>query len=346
MIDNKSCWQVAEVLDRNHLGHWVRVLIVKQSFEFSKTGEVSMLMPAAQIFTREQYLADPATSSLRNAVETMAFKQGFELYGQLVACPPHDRLVRILAVALRFGRVGETPLVDKVLHIVGARHWRRSMFEKLLGCTAGEPSPLSVTPIVYEQAFGGVAKNQWYPDNPVGIGFGVRPSQAGGLPLPCIELPGQMIRRSGQTVPVAGFGPLPRHWQPRLARQIDADESALLNGDSFAHSAAPNIHNCAPDDQQLTMTFGPGYQFELMGLLPDVHYDQTVRVELPYLCPQVRIFDGTAVHDCSPRCDTLVIDGEAQCFHLLWRGLCPVEGPEMPVYWRLENAADTTVDGC
>ena len=339
LIDNITGWQAMESTDRDRRGRLVRVLIVKQSFEFSATGEVSIMEPGAPIFSREQYRGDPACSSLLAAAEVSAFKQGFEVYGQLVAWPPPDRPARIIAVALRFGRVGESPLLDKVLHVVGDRFWQGSRLAFLLGCRASEPEMLSCTPLQYEQAFGGCLGDNCYLANPVGTGFGGGRARFMQQALPRIELPGQGMQRPGQVVPVAGFGPLPRHWQPRLARQPDSDEATAPGGNSCGSEPVANIHNCAPDDQQLALDFGPGYQFELVGLLPDLPYGHAVTVKLPCLRPRVRISRGTGVENCPLRCDTLVIDGEVQCFHLVWRGSYPVDAPEAPVYWRLEKDA-------
>lgn len=336
MIRNNTGWSCAEVTDWDPQRRMCQVLTIKQSYEFTADGDVLPLGSSAPVCSQDLYCDSAGVSSLKLATETVPFKSGFEIYGQVTAFPPPDREVRILEVALRFGQQDTPMLLDKVLYVMGQRHWQSSWFGRLFGCAMSEPAPLAATAIAYEQAFGGSLFDRVCLDNPVGRGYRLRQHRAAGETLPSLELAGDTTRRPGQDIRVAGFGPVPRHWRPRLGRQPEIEDAAMLAGKCpYRSPVDAKAYNAAPDDQQLVLDFAPGYWFELVGLMPDRSYGQPTRIALPYELPALSVVLRGQPVVCSPQCDTLVIDGTAQCFHLIWRARQVIDSPDTMLCWHL-----------
>lgn len=122
------------------------------------------------------------------------------------AWAPRGRKVTRTQVTVRVG-----PL-EKRAHVWGARVWYRS----LVGLSASDPLSFESVPLQYEYSFGGGATSRYEARNPVGRGFYENAKDAIDKPLPSIEDPSSPVRGWSDRPMPCGFGPVARHWQPRL----------------------------------------------------------------------------------------------------------------------------------
>ena len=319
MLHNFTPWQASVFEGWQADGTASHVVLVKQSFEFDEKGNTSLMEPCVEIVMADEYSGDPTSEPLVAVNEQVAFKQGFEVYGNFTAYPPKGKTARVIEVELGLVE-NDTPIIKKRLRITGEREWRRS----LLGPVATDPSPITPTAICYSRAFGGKAhhdQNVYSLENPIGVGFKLKNKHAVGQLLPAIEYANEVLRKPSHQVSVAGFSAIPSHWSPRIELMPEIDEQALMAGKyPFKTSLASNFYNTAPADQQTKQLFTKGWAFSLTGLYPLQEYGQQQTVELPVLKPIVQVVNTLTRHDIDMHCDTLVIDSDAQCFSLLWRG--------------------------
>ncbi|MBB1307463.1 DUF2169 domain-containing protein [Pseudoalteromonas sp. SR43-5] len=319
MLNNFSPWQASFfdgwLSDRT----LAKVVVVKQSFEFDEKGNVTPNEPGPDIVVADDYDGDPAHSPLSEVNEQVAFKHGFEVYGDFTAYPPKAKQARVIEVEL--GLHDKTqPLFKKRLRVTGARFWKRS----LLGPVATDPNIIEPTSINYSNAFGGKDLNDesnYLLENPIGRGFKLKNKQAKGQQLPCIEYANQLLRKPSHTTLVASFSAIPSHWSPRIELMPDIDQKALMAGNyPFKTVLDEHFNNMAPLDQRVKKEFSQGWAFSLSGLYPLQEYGQHQRVEIPFEEPIVQLVNTLNRHTINMRCDTLIIDSDAQSFSLLWRG--------------------------
>ncbi len=315
---NDTSWQANVVENWQQDKQKCLTLVVKQSFEYDDQGKVFAMQDAPEIVVADDMLDEPTTSSLVAANETMPFKQGFEWYGNLTAYPPKGQQVKVIEVNVALQQ-GDAIASSKTLRVTGQRVWKSS----LLGTKASQPSPLLPTALNYEHTYGGVdahKPDKLYEHNPAGVGYRVKHTK--GAPLPLVEYPAQTLSHPKSRIPPASYGPVPQFWQPRLSRVPQIDQQALMASQYPYKSALdPQMYNYAPQDQQLDIAFDDNVQLLLKGVSPNKDYLDVTRISLPFLPPRVAI--GVDEHaeqiQLALVCDTLVLDTDANAFHLLWR---------------------------
>ena len=140
-------------------------------------------------------------------------------------------------------RVGNT---SKTLNMIGDRRWER----RGLRWQATEAEPFTEMELRYENGFGG-EKNK---KNPVGKGgHPVADDQGNEVhPLPNIEDPLDPIESRRSSPGPAGFGPLGRMWQMRLAKMGTYKGKYLeTRWPWFPEDIDWTHFNAAPEDMQL-----------------------------------------------------------------------------------------------
>jgi hypothetical protein len=323
MLHNLSRWQATTA--QNWLANKQKCtsLVVKQSFDFDMQGKVFACQSSAQIRLADEITGHVSTSALIACNEVMPFKEGFEFYAQATAYPPKDKQVRVVEVNISLLSQRQT-LLSKTLRIMGKRVWRRS----LLGTIASDPQILSATKISYEHAYGGMQTTQSkqvkttniHQHNPAGRGYGVKWKNLKGAVLASIEYPEQTLKSPDKSIAVAGYGPIPPYWLPRLALLPQIEQSALASDQFPYKTPLPVTHfNYAPHDQQLKQTLQPGWQLSLKGLFPGQVYNKLTLLAIPYHKPLAAINAGHNQRRLNMVCDTLVLSAETQQFHLIWR---------------------------
>jgi hypothetical protein len=218
-------------------------------------------------------------------------------------------------VALRFS--GRT----KTLAVIGNRTWRSGV----LGPSLSEPEPFVTLPITYERAYGGTDGDAWERRNPVGVGFATSANHLVGRPAPNIEDPSELITSWRQRPRPAGFGPIPRHWSPRLELagtydvRWEEERAPLLPTDLHE-----DFFYAAPVDQRVPGYLREGETIELLNLTPNGY----LRVVLPKVRPTFRTFFGRESVEHHARLHTVIIEPEVPRVLLVWHTALRCHGKE------------------
>jgi hypothetical protein len=224
---------------------------------------------------------------------------------------PTDRVT----VSLRVGSM------QKSFDVVGNRYWKKGVL--LVGATA--PEPLTVMPISYNNAFGGVdrseedpLKHRWYPTNHAGVGYHEHydAKYIDGKPLPNTEETGRHVTDPrGKYKPMA-FGPVGRAWRPRPKWAGTYDQNWLDNDFPFLPGDFDErYYQSAPEDQQIPHPDG-GDPVELINLTPE----EKTTFKLPMRCVPV-VFFRTIGDDDERQAviDTILLEPDQHRFMVCWR---------------------------
>ncbi|MCA9537808.1 MAG: DUF2169 domain-containing protein [Myxococcales bacterium] len=299
-----------------------------------------MIVPIAQqrpLFTSDVYFedADPFESSLRFESDLGPPKPGTDLIVNANCYAPGGNAIQCRPSV----QVGQTRIERLV---VG----NRVAFQRAGGRVQFTPAePFSVLPLRYELAYGGVDRQQSLAplvcaSNPLGTGYWVAPVD--GEPardrwtvLPNIEFPDRVMtpdtlvvqneKRQVWQAP-AGFGPVPKHWEPRASR-AGMPEGArglwgLLHGklDPKAEQfpvMRPEFWSCASPG--LCLPHLDGHE---KITLRHMHRDRDDLVlRLPIEKPKLRVaINDAAMAPVTLTLDTVHIEVEAEEVMLSWRG--------------------------
>lgn len=162
-----------------------------------------------------------------------------------------DVAVPHLAVSVEIGGCRKT------LNVVGDRTWRDGV--------PTAPAPFTKMPLDWARAYGGAG----FAANPFGKGYG-------GLDLPNIEIPGQMIRSSNDRPAPACFRAYPIDG-PQRTSQLGTYDQRWLETEfpGFPSDIDWRVHNLAPEDQRRENPFAAGERVVLHHLV-----EGSPRVEL------------------------------------------------------------------
>lgn len=231
------------LVDSNGNQFWV--VVVKATYALSAGGEVDVHADQEAVCTSPVYAGEPGRSSLLRDAEIVCAHPGTDVSVLGTAYAPRGTVVHALSAAVSVAHVAKT------VRVFGRRLWNDAFLR--LAMTA--PEEFTEMPISYESAFGGSAV---LPDgvesvdrrNPIGRGFAARRKDVAGQPLPNIEDPDHLIRHWDDRPPVAGLGPIPPMWSPRLEYAGTFDEAwrtkrmPLLPADydqRFTQAAPPDL---------------------------------------------------------------------------------------------------------
>jgi hypothetical protein len=250
---------------------------------------------------------DPAKSSIKYPSELYEWKPGTDVV--LVADAYGRAGASYADVSLKMGPV------QKSIRAHGFRVWQRGM---LGGLVPGPAMPLRAPiPIQYELAWGGDEDMR----NTVGTGVTKTPAQLVNQPAAQLELAGKPLgERAGGNLP-ASFGPLHRHWQPRVTYAGTYDKAweetrmPLLPADFDAR-----FHVCVPPDQWSPQPLWPNEPIEVLGGTEDGAF----RVALPSDAPKFSsLLDGKR-REHPTHLDLVVIDARERRVELTWRVAIPL----------------------
>jgi hypothetical protein len=250
---------------------------------------------------------DPAKSSIKYPSELYEWKPGTDVV--LVADAYGRAGANYADVSLKMGPV------QKSIRAHGFRVWQRGM---LGGLVPGPAMPLRAPiPIQYELAWGGEEDMR----NTVGTGATKTPAQLVNQPAAQLELAGKPLgERAGTNLP-ASFGPIHRHWQPRVTYAGTYDKAweetrmPLLPADFD-----PRFHVCVPPDQWSPQPLWPNEPIEVLGGTEDGAF----RVALPSDAPKFSsLFEGKR-REHPTHLDLVVIDARERRVELTWRVAIPL----------------------
>lgn len=318
LLDNRTPFAAERTWVRDEDGAEVWLVAVKGSFLIQSDGKQTLDTEQSEVSRVPQFCGQPGLSSLLNDSDFVHKKTLTDVIVQGHAYSPGGKPADRVDVRLKIHN-----FIDKTLRIHGDRLWRRGWF----GIKLAKPQPFTCMPITYERAFGGTdqkAKNpkhhRWEPCNPVGTGFATRKKHLIGKSAPNIEDPRAPYRSWRHGKP-AGFGPIARHWSPRVKLAGTYDEkwentrSPLLPSDFDER-----FYQCAPQDQQVPGFLKGGEIVELYNLTPDEFL--SFRLPRVTFALRTRFYDGTAA---AHRADlhTLIIQSDKRRFQMVWHSQLP-----------------------
>lgn len=278
----------------------------------------------------------PERSSVRHAGEVLLYKPSTDVLvtGTLVA--PHGRRRPAWEASVRV-HDGDDTLALAHARVTGPRWWT---WDDARAWALTEPADTDHVPVRYEFAYGGAFPDprqregdvalDWvtHRANPCGTGF-VNPDtldRATPVPAPRWESPSHPVTALNREVPVAGFGPIARHWSQRLpyagtyddawerqalddiARGVPADYAADFDV-RFFQCAHPSLVTSRPLAGHETIT--------LTGLRAD---PDALRMTPGAVRVMARMLDGSGSWSEEPmRLDTVHIDLDRALVHLCWR---------------------------
>jgi hypothetical protein len=263
---------------------------------------------------------DPATSSLRYAGQGLAHRPVPEIYLSGCAVPAGGRAVREMTVRLRVGEC------SKRVQVVGDRSWMRGLVRP----RASRPESFVGMPLVYERAYGGTRRDgrqvlDCEPRNPVGRGRHADAAAALDQPLPNLEAPGSRIGDWDDVAEVAGFGPIPAAWQPRLAHagtydERWADERAPL----WPEDVAPPFFCAAAPALASPQPLRGGEPVVLEGC----SVDGVIAFQLPHQRLVAKHYYGDRTLRTPLTLDAVLLEPDAAAVTLMWRCVVPLgHGP-------------------
>lgn len=219
----------------------------------------------------------------------------------------------------------------KRMRVRGDRRWEKA----LLGARPTPPEPFERIPLVWERAFGGWdrhadddSSHRCESRNPFGVGYRRRFAPfIEGAPLPNVEDPRAKQTTYTERCEPAGTGFTGFDWEPRrtlagtYGAKWEKTRKPRLPEDfdrRFFQSAAPGmVVERGRVEGEVCRVEGASPEGVLEFVVPDVRP------------PQVRLgLTRAERRDVEMSLDTLVVDTDARCLYLTWRGYTAVrEGP-------------------
>lgn len=297
-------------------------LIIKATCSFDLDGALILADEQPDLVLADEYQGDPESSSLKQCCEIQPFKKNAEFYLFGKAFPEHPKnKVAQTGVKLK----GSNWELEKRLLVLGEHHWKRG----LSGITRSKVKPLEPVELQYELAYGGQNRNngQYLMENPAGRGFNPSIWGMNDARAPRIEYENSFQAQINRNARPAGYSPLPIHWVPRSERQGRPISEEALNQTicPLGKGFHPNLHHCAPDDQQLPGYLQGGEHVHLTGFFADRL--SGIDLQLPASARQVQLIGKqTPAQTLELVCDTLVVDTEEQQLSLIYRLGIPAAG--------------------
>lgn len=293
-------------------------LIVKGTFEVRHDGR-TRLAPAQLPLTGDEHEGD-GTTPVRYESDLVPFKPRADLLCVGRAHAPGGQPVASLAV--RFGLLDR----PKEIRVVGDRRLR------MVGGTPeiGPPEPFTSMDLSYCRAFGGADPEDPVgasvcPTNPLGRGYARRAGAQRDRLMPNLEDPRQPLGNLAEPQAPAGFGPIGRTWQPRvaLAGTYDArwqTERAPEPPEDFDY----RFFNAAPPDQQIEGYLRGDESLFIENMHPEL---SRLTVGLPGVrirafveaAPDLQRDAPAGLRELRLRLDTVWLDMEGLRLVLVWR---------------------------
>lgn len=318
------------VCDRNGSDLWL--VAVKATFLIKEGKNLELAREQEKVLLAPIHQGDPVTSSLLYESDLEYTKRTTDIILHGHAYAPTGTARRQIDVTMRIGNI------TKTLRIFGNRVWDKG----LLGPMLSNPEPFLKMPITYERAFGGTdlksdnpKKHGWEPRNPVGTGFANEKGHIVGLSAANVEDPRSLISSWIDRPRPAGFGPIARHWSPRVKyagtydEQWEKERLPLLPKDFDER-----FFQCAPADQQSHTYLTGGEPIELINLSPN----GPLRFALPRLNIGFTTRLGEGIIEHGAKLHTVILEPDIPRVILIWHTSLPCHGKKLSLLWsRIEE---------
>ncbi|MCA9543671.1 MAG: DUF2169 domain-containing protein [Myxococcales bacterium] len=318
--------------------------IVKRTYTFApdEIAEPTTWQQAIHLSDQHFEGAGPYEAALRYENELLPPKPGTDVFVTATCYPPG----------------GEARFCYPEVRVADAHRSRLAVFGDRTAVIKAGQTPLfsaaekfSALPVRYEFAYGGVDRQHSLapilcPTNPVGTGYLVQPID--GAPardqwavLPNIEWPDRLLTpetlfvgtkdRKTELRPPAGFGPIPRYWEPRASRAgMPADAKPFWK---LLYEDKPSVN----DEHFLEMQ-PEFWRSANGGLVLPVHLEgheklvlthlhrerEELVIRLPIKNPTLRTaINDEAMQPVPLKLDTVHVEVELGELALVWRGSVP-----------------------
>ncbi|CAH2396618.1 DUF2169 family type VI secretion system accessory protein [Mesorhizobium escarrei] len=255
ILSNETPFAAQESWTRDERGHEVWLIAIKASFEIDPDGKQRLLKDQTPVNLAPIYGSDP--NELLDETDLNLEKKHTDILVEGHVYAPGGR-PNIESVARI--KVGD---VDKTIKVTGDRVFMPGA----VSVRMSRPEPFTKMPISWRRTYGGTdmeaSKPNWDQRNPVGTGFAVDPQRLISKTGPNFEYPDAPYRDHKSGKP-AGFGPVARHWEPRIKHAGTYGEEWEQTRDPLLpRDFSRTFFQCAPEDQQ---TKEPLVGYELVQL--------------------------------------------------------------------------------
>ncbi|BCH33436.1 hypothetical protein MesoLjLc_53660 [Mesorhizobium sp. L-8-10] len=319
ILSNETPFAAQESWTRDENGHEIWLVAIKASFEIAPDGRQTLLEKQIPVNMAPVFASDP---------NELLDETDFNLEKKRT-----DVLIKGHAYAANGGpgtQIGtriKVADVDKSLTVTGDRVF----IPGPVGVAMSQPEPFLKMPITWRRSYGGTdtqaSRPGWEQRNPVGTGFAVHPQHLVGKTVPNFEYPEAHDKHRP-----AGYGPVGRHWLPRI-------KYAGTYGTEWEQTRDPLLprdfsriyYQCAPEDQQ-TKSPLVGYELVQLGnFTPDGF--------LQFLLPRItfdivtRFYRGPDRTHGEPPIHTLRLMPDKRQFSIAWLSAlhCPFDGERLKI---------------
>lgn len=317
LLNNTTPFAAERTWVRDKNGAEIWLVAVRCSFMIQDNGQQVIAEEQTEVSRIPKFSGEPGLSSLIDECDLLHTKSKTDvlLYGQAHSHsgkPTTSQLVRL-----------KVANIDKTLNVQGNRYWQ----EGIIGIGLSSPEPFMQMPITYERAFGGTdqkdpnpKEHRWEPRNPVGTGFATSKEHLIDQLAPNIELPDKPYDDWKKGTP-AGFGPIARHWSPRVGYAGTYDEIWENTKKPLLPTDFNELfYQCAPEDQQVEGYLKGGEVVELYNLTPDRYLG--FRLPRMTVAFSTNFYDGT-IEQHRAVLHTLNLYPDKRRFELVWHSQLP-----------------------
>lgn len=303
-------------------GREVLVVVIKGTFQVpGQDGDRLRLHEVQQPLTlADEFFGDPGHSSPRRESDFALRKPRCDVLLNATARAPGGRPTARTTVGVQIGAW------SKSFDVVGDRRWVCGAF----GARATAPEPFAAMPITYGHAFGGTddrhpdpARHAAFLPNPVGRGFHAETARrfVDGAPLPNTEETGRVVDGFDGGHRPMSFGPIGRHWAPRVGHAGTYDRRWMEETFPFLPADFDERYfQAAPPDQQL-----PKFQGDQRVTLTNLTRSGRREFVLPHFEAPVFVFRrGGGRSDLHAELDTVFIEPDDDTVALTWRLALPL----------------------
>ncbi|SFO42580.1 DUF2169 family type VI secretion system accessory protein [Nitrosospira briensis] len=303
-------------------GRELMVVAIKGTFHIPDQPGAALRLYELQrpLTMSDEFFGEPGFSAPKYESDFAARKHHCDVLLNATAHAPGGRPTTRTTVGVQIGSW------SKCFDVVGDRHW-----ECGVGIRQSAPAAFTEIPITYDRAFGGTdnkhpdpSRHAAFMPNPVGRGFHKQTERKyiDGAPLPNTEESRNHVTGLEGNYRPMSFGPLGRHWQPRVAYAGTYDQKWIDEVCPFLPADFDERYfQAAPPDQQLPKFTGE-QQVTLTNLTPGGRCDFV----LPHFEAPVYVFTRRwQRQDLVAELDTILIEPDEGTVALTWRLTLPLQ---------------------
>lgn len=337
-VENWTPFAVTDADKMGPGGRFYDTIVVKGTFDLTE-GRLRRAAEQQPIVYADQYWdkAAPERSSLKQAGDVVLYKPNTDVFVTGTVRTPTKKPLTDWNVGVEV-RGAHGKVIEHAATVTGPRKFR---YSSLTGWSLTSPEPALEVPIRYELAYGGA-----YPDrrvapapdggrqydvwreNPSGTGHFDERELNPGLEYdgPQWGLTDQLPSQMNKPVPLAGFGPVARHWSCRLGKAGTYDdawkkrarEQVIANGFAdYPDDFNLEFFQCAPS-QMISKEHLLGD--EVVVLKNMIEGREDFRFQLPEVELTARLVDhGQIWYPGQFLLDTVHVDLQSERVMLTWR---------------------------